>query len=360
MALNEELLSIAGEFQQLSHMTFPFLMNTVANLALVIWDVLLTFEEEDDVCPAFIWYITVLGMIVTACANLLFIHRAFAFYERNRRILWFLGFVFAITETSVLIIIGLAVPKFRIVKNPLPDPFPALVGDCVSGPYPSTIAYLWLSELVFQSIGFLCVIARFTYTQIAASKDDIPASRLYTIFLRDVTYLLNVIFSRHPSYDGLITALWSFTATSICPIVIKCTSINVSDNNTLPKGIAATESLDGSVDLSEEIDTLAHSAPFLMFNLGEYNVANLTVLVWDLFLTFGEEVSTSVKACTHLLVINRVSLLAALFINEVIVLAMISTGDFHVVKDTFPSPFPMMFGHCISISPYSPTLSYVW
>lgn len=265
MSLTFNNIELAEKYIQVSRLSYPFLLNAVANVALIVWDILLTIEKEVafititrislvkvlffvvrylslsiqlgslfflfcsqhlevDICPAYIWYLTVNGMIVIACSNLLFIHRVAAFYARDRAIVWFLGAAFAITETTVVVIIGLTVPKFHLVKNPFPE-LVTVVGGCVSGPYPNTIAFMWLTELVFQSVAFGCVIARCVYTQIMSSRDGVPASSLYTIFLRDgiwvylllfLTFVLNVVYTHQSNYNGLIPGLWSFTATSIC------------------------------------------------------------------------------------------------------------------------------------------------
>lgn len=204
---------------------------TVRYLVLMIFCALVlaffgNYKQFDGLCPAIPWIICVGGSFTIACSNVLLVHRVYAFYGRSRRILWFLFLLFISTEAAAIIVLVLSVTGFLVLPSQ-GDVLPPSSSACAIQQYPEKLSFVFFSELIFQSLAFVCVVARFIKLQSRARRTDVPYSPLYQKFFRDgiwvftilfLTFLLSGIYMHTSTSDvsGPTLSLWSYAASSIC------------------------------------------------------------------------------------------------------------------------------------------------
>lgn len=212
----------------------PLIYNTVAASAFFFWEYCITFDEEVDLiwrwnlslvsimfhvirygtfgirilellfyanisgliqptvarCTAWIWIEVIVGQVMFICLGILFLLRVFAFYGKSKTLLAGLIVLFVLENAAEITIIVLTVPKMRAIPNPLPTNLH--VSACVIVELPVLFAKFWLPALLFQSILFFLVLAKFVQTKRQAGADS---PHLLSIFIRDGTWAFTLGFA---------------------------------------------------------------------------------------------------------------------------------------------------------------------
>jgi len=252
-----------SEIVQLAKGTFPLLINSVSAGSLLLWDISITFSEEVELiwksrlsivkivflimrylslgtqfvsiavplmsiethatCKSYIWFRSFSSAISICTSQILLIYRVLAFYNWNFILQLSLSALFVITNISILVLLVLGVSHYAVITNPIPS-LNSILGGCITTSYPKELAFVWIPELIFQSILFILVFSKFAMGYLETWKRR-QASQIYKVFIRDGVWvyviqlavlLLCVLFNRQASFLGLDFIIWQITVTSIC------------------------------------------------------------------------------------------------------------------------------------------------
>jgi len=153
-------------------------------------------------CVAWVWFEVLGGLVVFYSVRILLIVRVFAFYERNRKLL-FAIIIFSVCEhASSIGILSVAVPKMPTMPSPLPPNLHA--GACIIQSIPALFSGYWIPGLIGESLLFLLVIIKFFPTQ----KSEIWSSHLLRVIIRDGIWVFALLFAN---------ILWSALAFQFSP-----------------------------------------------------------------------------------------------------------------------------------------------
>lgn len=270
-------MSLTAQIVETFQLGYPLLNNIVACTTLIVWDTLLTFNEERvfiqlskastwvkvlycmsryialaiyivamcffvgsheqlRFCSKIMWLVSFAGTAIIACSHILLIQRVYAFCGRSKLLLWALSFLFLLNQTSGVVILSLEVlPEFVVVD--LQGNLPALFGNCVIMHYSRTLSLIFFLGLEFHIIAFACIIIRVASLRFTSWRTGVRVPSLYADFLKDgiwvfmfssLVSLLPGVYIRAESFIGLSFAAWSYVISSIC-----CTRLILNLNHSV-------------------------------------------------------------------------------------------------------------------------------
>ncbi|GJJ14348.1 hypothetical protein Clacol_008612 [Clathrus columnatus] len=224
----------ADEFVAQTQQSFLLLLTQASAEVLLIWDIIITFDREVEliwktprsvvkylflfiryaalsiilsqlisdygmfntkvnICLISIRWELVVSSLILWSVDLLLLYRIYAFYERNRRMLYALTvlWIMNIAATSVFsVLIFLKYPTFHITTGIIPG----ILTECSVASFPKFLSDIWICELIFQSILFFLVMLKFIKQQITTWHKNRGVSAVYLVFIRDGIWAYAVLF----------------------------------------------------------------------------------------------------------------------------------------------------------------------
>jgi len=155
-------------------------------------------------CIAWLRFEAASGQILFFSVEIVLIMRVFAFYGRNKLLLAGLITLFVCESCARIVILGITIPKIVIIPSPLS---PNLhLGACLVEQVPALFSNYWVPGLIFESILFMLVAARFIQTKLHA---EIDSPDVLIVFVRDGAWAFTLIF-------GVL--LWSTLSFELTPV----------------------------------------------------------------------------------------------------------------------------------------------
>lgn len=142
-----------------------------------------SFTTKDNVCIIYTWFSTMATCLLISSMDAFLVYRAFAFYERDRKVLAGLITLWLLNNG---ILFGLSLAF--CLKSPLVNADTIFThnvfGECIAVNLPRFTHDFWISEIIFQIVLFFVVFVRFIRVT-AASWKEMGIFSLYHIFVRD-------------------------------------------------------------------------------------------------------------------------------------------------------------------------------
>lgn len=236
----------------------------VASTALLLWDILLTFDREvryiwkskfslivvvfgvirllavggqivflvfnlgvmsvtHSFCRSAVWFQGMLGLIMFTFIDILLIFRVYALYGRNKMLLSCLCIAEAVAFMAVIGLFALALPKFQVTPNPFPRQL--RVGSCIPLSYPNIEPDIWIPILPIQAILFNLAVGRYIYLRWKGPTMFKTTFNIYYTFTRDgiwiffallLVILMCVIGNNLQNVLGPVAIQWCYSVIGIC------------------------------------------------------------------------------------------------------------------------------------------------
>ncbi|KIJ53631.1 hypothetical protein M422DRAFT_25458 [Sphaerobolus stellatus SS14] len=154
-------------------------------------------------CRAWVKFEIVSGHVMLLTVDILLAIRTYAFYNRDRRILFFLVAVVLGGQVAAIYIISVVTPGFVAVPPPLPARIP--LGACVVLGADRRFPYYLLPTVIVETVLSVLIAARFIRMRWTTKAQS---SSIMLVFIRDGIWAYVMVFA---------FLMWTFVAYRIAP-----------------------------------------------------------------------------------------------------------------------------------------------
>lgn len=150
------------------------------------------FKAEDQICGFYTWYTTIANVVLVCTTDILLVYRAFAFYERNRRVLIGLVVLWVSLNLGSLVFTLLIVLKLPVTHS-MSFFIRGVLGECVAVGLPQLVHAAWIFELAFQ----ICLVTLVSIKVVRLTIASWATSGIctfYYVLVRDELWCFLIIF----------------------------------------------------------------------------------------------------------------------------------------------------------------------
>lgn len=201
-----------------SVVAYLFLLNRYISLSQVIMTMVFLqgdFKTNHNICRVFVLYYAFSTVLLLWISDILLVYRAYAFCGQDRKILIVLIILWIINGVAIGVMSVFVVKTFSVFHSNMI--ILRVVGECVAMNLPRLLHYIWVSELIFQSILFFLVTGRCIQQTVISWNGTMRPNDLYHIFARDGLWVYGlllgmfIVSATQTNIAGLSLLQWAIT-----------------------------------------------------------------------------------------------------------------------------------------------------